>query len=90
MVSSAIAIEEEVVRGAGLGVDDLNQIYRSEYLHAVEIIRQEHDPTEDWDGFVEALWQALVPAFGLDVETAAIGEVEPDGLARGPSGSEGR
>ena len=51
----------------GLGVDDLPEIYRAEYLHAIELARAQHEPHSDWEGFVDALWGALVPAFGLDV-----------------------
>lgn len=51
----------------GIGVEDLPDVYREEYLHAVEIAKAIHDPGSDWDNFVEALWLALVPAFGLDV-----------------------
>jgi hypothetical protein len=54
----------------GLGAGDLPEIYRAEYLHAIELVRAEHDPTTDWDRFVDALWSALVPAFGLDVVPA--------------------
>jgi hypothetical protein len=52
----------------GLGVEDLPEVYREEYMHAVEIAKAIHDPGSDWDNFVEALWLALVPAFGLDVK----------------------
>jgi hypothetical protein len=52
----------------GVGLEDLPEIYRSEYLHAIELTRVSNDPSTDWDGFVEALWRALVPAFGLDVD----------------------
>lgn len=61
------------MRSGGVAIEDLPEIYREEYLFAVENIRRRHDPTTDWDGFVEALWRALVPAFGLDVEV-----LEPD------------
>lgn len=57
----------------GLGIDDLPDIYRAEYLYAVELAKEQHDPCTKWDDFVEALWTALVPALGLDVTS-----VEPD------------
>lgn len=52
----------------GFDVEGLPDVYREEYLHAVEIAKAIHDPGSDWDNFVEALWLALVPAFGLDVD----------------------
>lgn len=55
------------VAESGLSVNDLPEIYRVEFLHAIELVRAEHSPDVDWDGFVEALWEALVPAFGLDM-----------------------
>lgn len=51
----------------GIGTEDLPEIYREEYLHAIELTKAEHDPATDWNQFVEELWRALVPAFGLDV-----------------------
>lgn len=51
----------------GVHVSALMEIYREEFLHAIEIVKAELDPAADWDGFVEGLWSALVPAFGFDV-----------------------
>ena len=51
---------------SGIDVEDLPDIYREEYLRAVELIREEHDPATEWDEFVDGLWSALVPALGLD------------------------
>ena len=51
----------------GISVDDLPEIYRQGYLHAIENARAEHDPGTDWDGFREYLWEALIRVFGLDV-----------------------
>lgn len=55
---------------SGFGVEDLPAVYRDEFVHAVEWARREHDPCDDWARFREALWAALVPALGLDVEVA--------------------
>ena len=68
-------VETEKQMPRGLGVEDLPEIYRQEYLHAVEMAKAHHDPADEWDAFVELLWQALVPAFGLDVEATAVGDV---------------
>ncbi|MBW3578871.1 MAG: hypothetical protein KY462_14250 [Actinobacteria bacterium] len=62
-----MAVKECTLSAQGVGVEDLPEIYREEYLHAVELTRAEHDPATEWDQFVEELWKALVPAFGLDV-----------------------
>ena len=58
-----------------IGTDELPALYREEYEHAIELTRELHDPATDWDAFVQALWEALVPAFGLDVEVARAPEV---------------
>ena len=50
----------------GVGPEDLPAIYREEFLRAMEFSRVQHDPGEEWPAFVEAVWDALVPAFGLD------------------------
>lgn len=60
---------------------ELDAVYREEYLHAVEAARALHDPHADWDGFVEELWERVVPAFGLDVEVVAPGS----GFDAGPA-----
>ena len=57
-----------------MGVSDLRVVYRGEYLRAVEVARARHDPAVDWEGFVEQLWSALVPSFGLDVTVVDEGE----------------
>lgn len=54
----------------GLGLEDLHHIYREEYLHAIELIRAQHDPGIEWNAFVEALFPALIGIFGLDVAGA--------------------
>ncbi|MGH3441352.1 MAG: hypothetical protein ACRDUY_04795 [Nitriliruptorales bacterium] len=50
----------------GIGVDDLPEIYREGYLHAIEAAREEHDPSTEWDAFREYLWAALVRVFGVE------------------------
>lgn len=50
----------------GITADDLPSIYREAYVNAVEAARHEHDPRDDWEGFVKYLWQSLAPALGLD------------------------
>lgn len=51
----------------GFDLKELSDVYREEFLHAVEFARARCDPAVDWDEFVEELWRLLVPAFGLDV-----------------------
>lgn len=81
-----IKTRESLVRDGPIDVTELAPVYRSEYLHAVEMARATDDPCEDWDAFVEVLWSALVPAFGLDVEVLDTSEHREhlDGL-QGPS-----
>ena len=67
------------VEGEGLGPTDLPAIYREEYLRAAESARLRHDPASDWDGFVEALWAALVSGLGLDVVAVDVTEHEREG-----------
>ncbi len=50
----------------GIGLEDLPTIYREGYLYSIEIARARHDPTTDWEGFREYLWDALIRVFGLD------------------------
>lgn len=50
----------------GITADDLPEIYRDGYLHAIEAAREEHDPASEWDAFREYLWVALVRVFGVD------------------------
>ena len=50
----------------GISVDDLPEIYREGYLHAIEAAREEHDPATEWEDFREYLWVALVQVLGLD------------------------
>ena len=52
----------------GITVDDLPEMYREGYLHAMESARAEHDPATEWDAFSEYLWSALVQVFGLETE----------------------
>lgn len=47
-------------------VEDLPEIYRAGYLHAIESARAEHDPATEWDAFTNYLWSALVHVFGLE------------------------
>lgn len=75
----------------GIGLSDLPAVYREEYLRAVEVARARHDPASDWDGFVEALWAVLVPAFGLDVTVVDEGEHRHRlGLSEPATSGEGR
>lgn len=50
----------------GITADDLPEIYREGYLHAIEAAREEHDPATEWEAFREYLWVALVRVFGVD------------------------
>ncbi len=50
----------------GIGLEDLPAIYREGYLYSIEIARAQHDPTTDWEGFREYLWDALIRVFALD------------------------
>lgn len=50
----------------GISADDLPEIYREGYLHAIEAARAEHDPAIEWDAFREFLWVALTRVLGLD------------------------
>lgn len=52
----------------GITVEDLPDIYRDGYLHAIESARAEHDPATDWDAFRDYVWGALVQVFGLETE----------------------
>ncbi len=52
----------------GITVEDLPDIYRESYLHAIESARAEHDPATEWDAFTDYLWTALVQVFGLASE----------------------
>lgn len=60
----------------GFDLKELSDVYREEFLHAVEFARARCDPAVDWDGFVEELWRLLVPAFGLDVTVTEAGPAE--------------
>lgn len=55
-------------RGEGITSEDLPAIYREGYLHAIELARAQHDPSEDWEGFRETLWHSLVRVFGVDID----------------------
>lgn len=61
-------VKEPCVGENATGMTELGAVYRTEYLHAIEMARATNDPCQDWDGFVEELWSGLVSAFGLDVE----------------------
>lgn len=50
----------------GVTADDLPEIYREGYIHAIEAAREEHDPASEWGAFREYLWIALVRVFGVD------------------------
>jgi hypothetical protein len=52
--------------GPGIGVEDLPEIYREGFLHAIESARAEHDPATDWSAFREYLWKSPIPVFGLE------------------------
>jgi hypothetical protein len=56
-------------------IEDLPDIYREEYLYAVEMARAVHDPGAEWNEFTEVLWSYLSRAFGLSTPTPA--EAEP-------------
>lgn len=55
---------------AGIAVEDLTQVYREGYLHAIEAARREHDPDIEWDAFCEQLWTALLRVFGVESATS--------------------
>ncbi len=55
-------------RDAGIGIEDLPGIYREGYLHAIEIARAQHDPSQDWEEFRETLWHSLVRVFGVEID----------------------
>lgn len=46
-------------------VDDLPEIYREGYLHAIEAAREAHDPATEWEAFREYLWAALARVLGV-------------------------
>lgn len=50
----------------GITTDDLPEIYRDGYLHAIESARALYHPVADWHGFREYLWNALTQVFGLE------------------------
>lgn len=52
----------------GIRAEDLPEIYREGYLHAIESARAEHNPSTDWEGFREYLWASLIPVFGLEMD----------------------
>ena len=52
----------------GITVEDLPEVYRQGYLHAIESARAEHDPATEWEAFREYLWSALLQVFGLAPE----------------------
>lgn len=56
------------MRDPAINVADIREAQRAEYLHAIEMARAIHDPCEDWEGFVEKLWSALISALGLDAQ----------------------
>lgn len=84
----------------GITAEDLPEIYRQGYLHAIESARAEYDPGTEWDDFREYLWSSLVQSFGLGTTewpsstprrersrrdpTAHRGNVEVVGTADGP------
>lgn len=72
--------------GRGISIDDLPDIYREEYLYAVEMARGLHDPFLEWEEFTETLWRYLVRAFGLDVVTSASVGTGADGDTGGLAG----
>lgn len=76
MTARLAVTKERTVTARGLGTADLPEIYREEYLHAIELTKAQHDPATDWEGFVDSLWKALVPAFGLDVSSTQTGRGE--------------
>ncbi len=55
-------------RDDGIRTEDLPGIYREGYLHAVELARAQHDPSEDWEGFRETLWHSLIRVFGIEID----------------------
>jgi hypothetical protein len=62
------------VRDIGGGVfDNDSEGYREEFLYAVEVARALHHPSEDWEGFCDALWANLTRVFGIDESTAVLG-----------------
>ncbi len=65
----------------GIGLEDLPAIYREGYLYSIEMARAQHNPTTDWEGFREYLWDALICVFGLDAG------VEWPADVPGPAGS---
>lgn len=55
---------------AGITVEDLTQMYREGYLHAIEAARAEHDPATEWNAFREQLWGDLLRVFGVESPTS--------------------
>jgi hypothetical protein len=55
------------ISSRGLTVDDLPEIYREGYLHAIKATREEHDPVTKWEAFRDYLWTALVLVFEVEV-----------------------
>lgn len=51
---------------AGIGLQDLPEIYRELYDVAVRSARDRCDPHTDPDGFIEALWTELATLFDLE------------------------
>lgn len=70
----------------GIRMDDLPDIYREEYLYAVEIARAMHDPHSDWEAFRETLWVYLTRVFGVDDAYTCPPEVVDELLDRSEGG----
>lgn len=49
--------------GTGVQLEDLPELLYDDFVQALYVIRAEHDPAEDWPGFVRALWPQMVALF---------------------------
>lgn len=62
---------------AAVDVDDIPRLLYEEFVQALYVIRAQHDPVDDWEGFVEALWPQMVALFDA-FEAAGVPRIPPD------------
>lgn len=57
---------------------DIEAVVREEFNRAVFECRAEHEPCDDWDGFVGCLWSSLTRVFAVDIDVTLGGEGQRD------------
>jgi hypothetical protein len=71
------AAEPTTSRANGVTFHDLADVRRELFIDALAVARHDHDPSREWEAFVEAAWREAALAFGF-VER----EPWPEGLPR--------